>query len=399
MASGSIWTLALLWIINLTEARTQDIHVTCLYTEDCILPCLFKPVGGEVVRWYSPSNSLLLSSDQNGPQDQNYVNKVAMFQNQVALGNGSLLLQRCQPQDRGRYRCHVTGQQEVPDTTVVVRVEAPMQSLALETTRLSGYEEVLCLTRNVYPAPQLSWSTQPPMAKDAMKYTLHKRETKGLYTLESKLRKLRGVASLTYVCTVSAAYGAQTWRASLTETDMSSTEGGDLTLPCVAPADLLPNFTLTWSFLPTDQSSVILTYNSSRHWVAEAWGGHVQLDTLAVKSGNGSLRLRNLYTKQHTGIYTCSFTAPKHTHVAHIRLNVTSIRSEKVQTEESNSWWIAAVVVAVLAVAMAAIVGIVKLKDDCSQSGKTMEEATMMHDVTSTLPSKQHLSSHHTRIQ
>ena len=93
-----------------------------------------------------------------------------------------------------------------------------MRSLTLETTRLSGYEEVLCSTRNVYPVPHLSWSTLPPTIKDALRHTTHKRAAKGLYTLESRLRKLRGRSSLIYVCTVSAAYGAQTWKASLSET-------------------------------------------------------------------------------------------------------------------------------------------------------------------------------------
>lgn len=93
-----------------------------------------------------------------------------------------------------------------------------MHSLTLETTRLSGYEEVLCSTRNVYPAPHLSWSTQPTLPQDALKHTTHKRATKGLFTLESKLRKLKDRPNLTYICTVSAAYGAQTWKASLSET-------------------------------------------------------------------------------------------------------------------------------------------------------------------------------------
>ncbi|XP_062377276.1 CD276 antigen homolog [Sardina pilchardus] len=382
MTPGFIWTLALLWTITQAEAKSQDVQVTCFYARDCILPCIFSPVGGEVVRWYRPGNSLILSSDRNDTQEQNYVGKVVLFEDQVALGNGSLLLQHCLPQDRGRYRCRVTGQQEAPETTVTVRVEAPMRSLTLETTRLSGYEEVLCSTRNVYPAPNLAWSTEPPTAKNALKHTTHKRETKGLYTLESKLRKLRGTSSLTYVCTVTAAYGAQTWRASLSETEVSNTEGGDLILPCRAPKDL-HNFTLTWYFLPADHPLVILTYNSSTQWTAKEWADRAQLDGLRWKAGDGSLKLQNPQSSEHSGTYTCSFTAHQNTHVVHIRVNVTATRGEKAEreAEASSSWWIAAVVVAVLAIAMAAVVGILKLRADCSQSEKRMEEATMMHPI------------------
>lgn len=114
----TVWFLDV-WLL----LAPSDIRITCLYSEDCVLPCLFTPAGGAVVHWYGPGNSLLVSSNQSAPHDQNFVNKVAMFQNQVALGNGSLILQHCQPQDRGRYRCHVTGQQKIPDTTIIVRVE------------------------------------------------------------------------------------------------------------------------------------------------------------------------------------------------------------------------------------------------------------------------------------
>ncbi|XP_041922885.1 uncharacterized protein hhla2b.1 isoform X1 [Alosa sapidissima] len=382
MTPGHIWTLPLLWTVIQTEAKSQDVQVTCFYARDCILPCVFAPVGGELVRWYGPGNSLLVSSGQNDPQDQTYVGKAVLFEDQVALGNGSLLLQHCLPQDRGRYRCHVTGQQEAPDTTVTVRVEAPMRSLVLETSRLSGYEELLCATRNVYPAPRLSWSTQPPTAKDALRQTTHKRATKGLYTLESKLRKLRklrGKSSVTYVCTVTAAYGAQTWRASLRETEVSSIEGGDLMLPCKAPGDLR-DFTLTWSFLPADHPLLILTYNSSTQWTAQEWAGRAQLDGLRVKAGDGSLKLQNLQNSEHSGTYTCSFKAHRNTHVVHIRVNVTT--SERAEAgQASSSWWIAAVVVAVLAITMAAVIGILKLRADCSQSEKRMEEATVMQPI------------------
>ena len=111
--------------------------------------------------------------------------------------------------------------------------------------------------------------------------------------------------------------------------EVSSTEGGDLTLPCTAPRDLR-NFTLTWSFLPADHPLVILTYNSSTQWTAEAWKGRAQLGEATVKSGNGSLRLRNLQSAEHSGIYTCSFTGHQNTHVVHIRVNVTTARSKRI---------------------------------------------------------------------
>lgn len=111
--------------------------------------------------------------------------------------------------------------------------------------------------------------------------------------------------------------------------ELTSVEGGDLILPCTAPEDL-SNFNLTWSFLPADHPLVILTYNSSTQWTAEGWAGQAQLDAHRVKAGEGSLKLQNLQSSEHSGIYTCSFAAQQNTHVVHIRVNVTTTRSKAI---------------------------------------------------------------------
>lgn len=113
--------------------------------------------------------------------------------------------------------------------------------------------------------------------------------------------------------------------------ELAGVEGGDLILPCTAPKDL-SNFNLTWSFLPADHPLVILTYNSSTQWMAEGWAGQAQLDAQRVKAGDGSLKLQNLQSLEHSGVYTCSFAAHQNTHAVHIRVNVTTARSKAIIT-------------------------------------------------------------------
>lgn len=101
---------------------------------------------------------------------------------------------------------------------------APIRSVNLEITRLSGYEEVKCSMYNVYPAPHVLWSTDPPLPTERLKYTTRKMPNKqGLYVIESKLKRLGQRSDLTYICTVNSSSAAQMWTVSLTETGLTLT--------------------------------------------------------------------------------------------------------------------------------------------------------------------------------
>ncbi len=110
-----------------------------------------------------------------------------------------------------------------PQTTKTTNnsvIPAPIQSVSLETTRLSGFEEVICSSQDVYPAPRVNLFTEPASLPDSLQlFTRKTADKQGLYSVESKLKKLK---DLTYICLVQSFYRSQTWRASLQETGLIS---------------------------------------------------------------------------------------------------------------------------------------------------------------------------------
>lgn len=109
---------------------------------------------------------------------------------------------------------------QIPKTTNNSFIPAPIQSVSLETTRLSGFEEVICSSRDVYPAPRVNLFTDPAVLPDSLQpFTRKTADEQGLYSVESKLKKLK---DLTYICLVQSFYKSQTWRASLQEKGLIS---------------------------------------------------------------------------------------------------------------------------------------------------------------------------------
>lgn len=95
--------------------------------------------------------------------------------------------------------------------------KAPIRGLSLELSRLSGYEEMKCTVRNVFPAPRVTWATEPPTFEDLRPVTRILADRQGLYTVDSRLKRLNGQPDLIYVCRVSASYGGPSWTSSLRE--------------------------------------------------------------------------------------------------------------------------------------------------------------------------------------
>lgn len=97
--------------------------------------------------------------------------------------------------------------------------------------------------------------------------------------------------------------------------EIKGTQGRDLTIPCSAPS-YLNNPVLQWSFSNGEDPSHILNYDSQSGQSASslAWDNHMELDSFRVPFGDGSLRLMDPRHSEHTGIYTCVFSAPYSTH-------------------------------------------------------------------------------------
>ncbi|XP_056593709.1 uncharacterized protein hhla2b.1 isoform X2 [Triplophysa dalaica] len=382
MARQHSWIFLIrMWMFVYANGKTPDVLVTCMFSEDCILPCLFEPVGDEIIYWFRQNVLLHTFKQESGILDQpdkRYTGRTSLSNDTIPFGNASLHIQKSGPQDRGRYRCLVTSGRETSEHSITVRVKAPIESVNMETTWLSGYEEVKCSARDVYPAPRVTLFTEPPVLPDGLQTDTRKTADKqGLYRVDSKIRKLENQADLTYICLVQSFYGPQIWRTSLQEKEMYSVEGKDFIIPCVAPW-ILDNFTLTWSFAKEHKSSVIYTYDSITHLGFSVWEERIRLVPPSGQRGNGSLQLHNPMRTEHTGIYTCVLSSFQTKHVVHTRVNIIPMTAKRLP-KSSPQRITAAIITGLTVTAVVIGLAILKWKVSRTRSNKTHEEATEMH--------------------
>ncbi|KAG7246482.1 hypothetical protein CRUP_010571 [Coryphaenoides rupestris] len=133
--------------LHLPPSPASDSHVTCVISEDCVLPCAFQPSSHEVVRWFrqevlvksflSPDSAEQGEEEKEEKEEEDSEEKpghehgqrhhhddhVSLFPDLVARGNATLVLRGCGPKDRGRYRCHVRTSAGVHESYVIVKVE------------------------------------------------------------------------------------------------------------------------------------------------------------------------------------------------------------------------------------------------------------------------------------
>ncbi|CAL8292431.1 unnamed protein product [Lota lota] len=413
-----VWLL-LSFVGSATQDKTPDTHVTCVVAEDCVLPCAFQPSSNNLVRWFR-QEALVLSflsadsteeeeeeeeeedddegSDEDTEEDgeeqpglehgQRYDDRASVIPELVARGNATLVLKGCGPKDRGRYRCHVRTATGAHESHVLVKVEAPLRSLNMELSRLSGFEEIKCSTRHVYPAPHVTWETDPPASHHLRPITrkLADKQT-GMYVVESRVRRLRNHPEITYVCKVTSSYGMQSWTASLRErAEISGPERRDISIPCHAPPHLRDPF-LSWTFTHGQDPAHILAYDpySRLSTVSPPWEGHIKMDTYRVPLGDGTLRLLDPDHDQHTGVYTCTYSAPYNTHTEETEVTISHV-AEKHSSWEPSHWWIVALVITLLVIALAAMLTYLKVKGSFSTTRKQPEQPTEMHSVKVSTP-------------
>lgn len=77
-------------------------------------------------------------------------------------------------------------------------------------------DRVTCLSQNIYPAPEITWATEPASAiRSFQNFTRKTSDTKGLFTVESTISMTGNISDHTYICSVVSADGTQVWTASL----------------------------------------------------------------------------------------------------------------------------------------------------------------------------------------
>uniref|UniRef100_A0A3B3Q6B2 Ig-like domain-containing protein n=1 Tax=Paramormyrops kingsleyae TaxID=1676925 RepID=A0A3B3Q6B2_9TELE len=304
VVAGLLWT-SWPWLC----LGSSEIHVTCVFSEVCVLPCQFTKGRDELIHWDKGTarvHSFYYNMDQLGQQDPAYKNRTSMDKEQVAEGNASLSLQRTNLQDGGTYKCYCSTAQGRQEYFVMVEVKAPVRTVDMKVLD----EEVHCSSQNIYPKPHVSWATDPPTSSEALQATTESLpDSVGLFALESWVGILGNRSDYTYICSISLEGASQLWTASLkhqgttASTFQSGTvvcsavfvtsvfagfhvtdiiegvEGQALSIPCHAPNDL-QNFTLTWAFMTTGQPTVFLSFSSQTGKVANNWADRVQLDTI-----------------------------------------------------------------------------------------------------------------------
>ncbi|KAJ8266992.1 hypothetical protein GJAV_G00136980 [Gymnothorax javanicus] len=373
MAAANIEVCSLIWIISMAVCeKIPDAYVTCIVSKDCILPCPFKPAGSEVIQWYRDKtliHGFNNGSDMLDQQDEHYRGRTFLCPEQLALGNASLLLRNSGIEDKGRYRCSVHSALGDQESAIIAKVEAPIQTIYIASS--SGFKEVTCSSKDIYPAPQLLWSTAPSAPFGALKPTTRKTaNAQGLYAVESMQKRLGKLSDFTYVCTLHSYYGTQTWTASLREREIFCASGKELAIPCLIPMKL-QIFTLTWTFTRANKSEVILTFHSVNQEISNRWQNHTRVDPDQVLTGNGSLWLQSL---ENSGTYTCEFSAFQSHHIVHNHVGFTGV---KAATEGGNQskLWIIAVVIGAMALFITGMFVCSKQRDNRTQLSRTTEDA------------------------
>ncbi|KAF7701125.1 hypothetical protein HF521_002290 [Silurus meridionalis] len=307
--------------ISITS-HPKETQVTCVFHEDCILPCSFIPTGAVVIHWYKqqiPVHSFYYRQDQFGLQNKHFSGRTSLFNLQIAHGNASLVLRKVKVQDRGRYKCYTSTRKGNQETFVNLSVKALIQMVKVDIIK----EEVICQAQNIYPLPQLYWSTEPPSdLNNLYNHTRKTADSKGLFTIESTITILGNISQHVYFCSVVSGDRSQVWTASVKQQDKFGEEGNKLFIPCMLPQPH-HNFTLTWTFIKTTEPIIIFTYDSRSQRITNSWEKKAKLDIQQAYTGNGSLTLLHPESSVHTGFYTCTLSSFQMKHQVHTWVNIT----------------------------------------------------------------------------
>uniref|UniRef100_A0A3Q3MNY8 HERV-H LTR-associating 2a, tandem duplicate 2 n=1 Tax=Mastacembelus armatus TaxID=205130 RepID=A0A3Q3MNY8_9TELE len=260
------------------------------------------PTGTVVIHWYKqqiPVHSYYYNKDQFGLQNKHFSGRTCLFNSHIPHGNASLLLRRVKVQDRGRYKCYTSTRKGNQEIFVNLEVKGQYNVAAL----FSVYQN---FSIHFYVVFDLENST--------IKTTDHK----GLFTVESTLRILGNLPNHTYICSVVSADKTQEWTASRKNQEV----GHPLSIPCISPHSL-QNFSLTWTFTSSSDSTVIFRYDSRSRQTFNLWEGQAELDQDLLLQGDGSLLLHKPDREEHSGTYTCTFSGPQSRHVIQTKVNIT----------------------------------------------------------------------------
>ncbi|CAB1341014.1 unnamed protein product, partial [Coregonus sp. 'balchen'] len=294
-----------------------DVHVTCVFSEDCVMPCSFQPGSEEVIHWLKTEDkdltvhSYYYSTDQLKQQSLRYRRRTALFNDQIHKGNASLLLSTLTLQDQGRYKCYTSTIRGNQDSLIDISVEVRLVDIQLSD------DIITCSSKDIYPEPKLTWSTDLPFDLPLDPGTIQpstKVDDQGLYNITSTKQFSR---DRTNICTVTSGTRGET--ATLRQQDpVQCSPSSEVSIPCRVPQSDNLTFNLTWRF---NQIVTILsatyTQGTPQMYINDQWKEQVQ-----NMSESGSLQLHRL-TVIHQGNYSCELSTSRDTHLVLTYLEIT----------------------------------------------------------------------------
>ncbi|TKS87383.1 HERV-H LTR-associating protein 2 [Collichthys lucidus] len=320
----------------------------CLIMQSCILPCSFKPGDDAVIHWVedpdkTPVHSYYYNQDQVALQGPRYRGRTSLFKDQISRGNASLLLRRTEVQDKGTYKCYTSTTTGNRELFISIDVEAPVREVNIQKKE----NIITCSSEGIYPAPKLTWSTDPPsnVTDEGELETVQQ-----IYNVKSSLVLSDGVA-LDYSCTISNGRRART--ASWYKPTSINVSNSETTIPCKATDP--PRTRLVWTF---NQSQVILNQTGDSPYTAsERWE---KLVKAVLESGD--LTLQHL-SSDHDGMYTCEQSNDEETRITNSVL--------RIENSSGNPALIAGVVVGVI-LAIIFVVLLIKRKSICKNRASVL---------------------------
>ncbi|XP_074088777.1 CD276 antigen [Macrotis lagotis] len=210
-----IGALLLLGMTGAVEIMVPDEPVVAMVDSNATLPCSFLPGPNFTLAqlsliWQLTDTKRLVHSfsqgqDQLADQGSAYANRTALFYDQLAQGNVSLLLHHVQIADEGSFTCFVQIQ-HYSSAAVSLQVAASYSkpSMTLEPTKdLKPGDTVIitCSSYGGYPEAEVIWRDGLGATLADNVTTSHLANSEGLFDVLSVLRVTLG-ANGTYSCLV-----------------------------------------------------------------------------------------------------------------------------------------------------------------------------------------------------
>uniref|UniRef100_A0A663MCG4 CD276 antigen n=1 Tax=Athene cunicularia TaxID=194338 RepID=A0A663MCG4_ATHCN len=223
------------------EIQVPDEPVVALFGRDATLRCSFSPEANFSLDdlsliWQLTDTKRLVHSfsggqDQLADQGGGYANRTALFYDQLAQGNVSLLLRRVEISDEGSFTCFVRVQ-DYSSAAVTLQVAAPYSkpNMNLEPNKdlkPGDLAAVTCHASRGYPEASVLWQDSQGSNITENITTSQVANEEGLFDVHSVLQVLVEPSS-TYSCLVRNPVLQQETHASVTIT------GQHLAFPAVA---------------------------------------------------------------------------------------------------------------------------------------------------------------------